>query len=209
MTKYISYIALLCSIFVTNINAEESSFSFKKNSVITLEEEFRLKDQPKDPFFYEHTDIQYKLLINKYFDVFTDYRLILSGKNGSFDSQNMFIEGFNIKYPEQKWGKINLRTRVEIALNSYPKADTYYLNVFPKYNTPWKWTKFKINPFVADESFYDTLNSGCFVKNRIYAGFDWAINKNIKGSTYYYHENTRNNPWTHTDVAVTQIKFEF
>jgi len=148
-------------------------------------------------------------LINKYVDVFTDYRLILQDKGKGFKDQSMLLEGFNLKYPEQKWGKINLRNRLEIGLNNDPTPTTYQINEFPKYNTPWKFTKFKINPFVADESFYDAQHNFSFIKNRIYGGVDWTITPKIKGATYYYKEDVRSNPWVHSDVFVTQIKFEF
>ena len=192
----------MCFCFTSlRLNAQTS---FIERSTFTLEEEFRLKDQ--SGLFYEHTDIQYKYAVNKYFDMFTDYRLIFSSKNNSWSSQNMFLEGFNIKYPEQSWGKVNLRTRIEITQNPSPKPDTYYLNVFPKYNTPWKWTHFKINPFVADELFFDTLNNAYFVKNRVYGGFDYVLIQHVKGSLYYYHESSGN---SQSEVAVAQIKFEF
>jgi len=203
MKKLNVLLSLLCA--TSMINAD----SWRDKSVFTLEEEFRAKNQAT-PLFYEHTDIQYKYLLNQNVDVFTDYRFILQNKGKGFNDQNMFIEGFNLKYPEStNWGKINLRTRIEIGLNTSPTASTYQLNVFPKYNTPWKWTRFKINPFIADESFYDTIHSMGFVKNRIYAGVDWQITPKIKGSTYYYKEDSKSNPWSHADVAVTQIKFEF
>lgn len=178
--------------------------------VFTFEEEFRLKDTSSDsPVFYEHSDIQAKYLINKYVDVFTDYRLVFQNKGKGWNDQSMFLEGFNLKLPEStNWGRVNLRTRLEIGLNSSPTPTTYTLNVFPKYNSPWRWTKFQINPFVADELFFDCERSLEFNKNRGYVGVDWKINNRIKASTYYYHENSYvgGKP---ADVAVQQIKFEF
>jgi hypothetical protein len=177
--------------------------------VFTYENEFRVKNQA-NPLYYDHNDFQIKyLLIDKYADVFTDYRLILQDKGKGFKDQSMFIEGFNLKYPEGKWGKINLRNRLEIGLNTSPTPTTWQLNEFPKYNSPWKFTKFKINPFIADESFWDAEHSFAFVKNRVYAGIDWIITPKIKGGTWYYYESVKNNPWVHSDVFVTQIRFEF
>lgn len=184
--------------------------SFMDKTVFTFEEEFRLKDANYGPLFYEHSDIQIKYkLVDPYLDVFSDYRLIFQNKGKGWNTQSMFLEGFNLKYPEGKWGKINLRNRIEIGLNDHVD-DTYQLNIFPKYNTPWKWTKFKINPFVANEMFFDTVHSMDFIKDRIYAGVDWQITPKIKGSTYYYkEENKAGSSWVQSDVAVTQIKFEF
>jgi hypothetical protein len=196
------------------VSATVSKLLDTKRFVFTFEEEFRSRDDNTiHGLFYEHSDIQAKYLINKYVDVFTDYRLILQDKGTGFKNQSMFIEGFNLKYPEStNWGKINLRTRLEIGLNPAGTDDTYQLNIFPKYNTPWKWTKFKINPFVANELFLDTVHDFNFVKNRIYAGFDYTITPKIKGGVWYYREAGdpgSNKPWTHADVAVAQIRYEF
>lgn len=206
-------IAVLTMIIIGSSSVKASTNEIgifdSKRVVFTFEEEFRMKNQ-STPLFYEHSDFQMKYLINTYVDVFTDYRFILQNKGKGFKDQSMFLEGFNLKYPENtNWGKINLRSRVEIGLNESPTPTTYQLNEFLKYNTPWKFTKFKINPFVADESFYDVQHNFDFVKNRVYVGVDWEISKKAKCSTYYYKEDAKANPWTHADVAVTQIKFEF
>lgn len=174
---------------------------------ITYENEFRLKNQ-SSPFYYDHNDIQIKYLVSRYFDIFTDYRLIMQDKGTGFKDQSMFLEGFDLKYPEQSWGKINLRNRIEIGLNQSPAPTSLMWNEFPKYNTPWKWTKYEINPFVADEMFFDTRDYMNFVKNRAYVGVDWKISKNIVGGTYYYYETLKGSS-THSDVIVTQIKFKF
>ena len=213
MVKKLILTALaLISILTTRASTNETFHSFWDKTTFTFEEEFRLKDASYGPLFYEHSDIQIKYkLVDKYLDVFSDYRLIFQNKGKGWNTQSMFLEGFNLKYPEStNWGKINLRTRLEIGLNDAPAANTYQLNVFPKYNTPWKWTKFAINPFVANEFFFDTEHSMEFIKDRIYAGVDWKINKWIKGSTYYYKEEAKSGTsWVQADVAVAQIKFEF
>ena len=213
--KLFLILALLTIIGSSIVNAQTNktvNFFDRSHLVFTVEEEFRLKDQGSvHGLFYEHTDVQAKYLVNKYVDVFTDYRLIFKNKAGTWGDQSMFLEGFNLKYPEStNWGKLNLRTRIEIGLNKDGVDTTYELNVFPKYNTPWKFTKFDINPFAANEMFFDTLNSADFIRNRIYAGVDWKITKSIKGSTYYYHEEAKSGvTWTPSEVVVVQIKFEF
>lgn len=188
--------------------------------VITYENELRAKDQNNNtPLFYDHNDIQFKYLLAEHFDIWVDYRLILQNKGTGFKDQSMILPGFNLKNPEQWWGKINLRVREEIGFNSLPglgakttenQRNTWQLNLFPKYDAPWKWTKFKFQPFVADESFWDTADAMAFVRNRVYAGFDWEITPKIKGGTWYYRE-TQNSLYgsTHSDVGVMQIRFEF
>lgn len=216
---------LFLSLLSTSVNAQTNSTptattnsptskAFKtfdlNNFVFTLENEFRAKSTGS-AFFYEHNDFQAKyLLVDKYLDVFTDYRLIFknSAEGNNWKNQSMFLEGFNVKYPQQKWGKINLRQRLEIGLNQSPSKDSYQWNVFPKYNVPWKLTKYEINPFIADESFFDTQDSMGFVKNRVYVGVDYKLTPKIKGSTWYYYETSAHSS-AHANCLVTQIRFEF
>jgi hypothetical protein len=171
----------------------------------TYENEVRAESQS---LFYNHNDIQLKYYVDRYFDVFTDYRLIFQDKGHGFKSQNMFLEGFTLKYPEQPWGKVSLRNRIEIGLNPEPTPTSLMWNEFPKYNTPWKWTKYEINPFVAYEMFFDIRRDMNFTKNRIYVGVEWKITPKIYGSTYYYYE-TLIGKSSHSDVLVTQIRFRF
>lgn len=203
----------------TNSGLEKLTSTIQNRSVVTLEEEFRGKDV-QTHMFYEHTDIQYKFLAFKHLDFFTDYRFILkdsSGVNGKWSDQSMLLEGINLKVPESStWGKLNLRLREEIGFNppvAHPtvaQQTTWQFNVFPKYDLPFKFTKYQIQPFVADESFWDTANGMGYVRNRIYAGLDWQITPKIKGGTWYYREDQHGlYGGRKADVAVVQIRFEF
>ena len=204
----------------TNSSWEKFTETIKQKSVVTLEEEFRGKDTDSH-LFYQHTDIQYKFLAFNNLDFFTDYRFILknsSGANGKWADQSMFLEGFNLKLPESsRWGKINLRVREEIGLQTptstgvtAANSTTWQLNLFPKYDLPFKWTKYEIQPFVADESFWDTEHGMSYVRNRIYAGLDFKISPKILGGVWYYREN-QNTLYgaKNSDVAVAQIRFIF
>ena len=89
MIKWICIIMLFVVGVVNAATNKVSKISF------TYENEVQVKSQ-SSPFYYDHNDIQAKYLINKYLDVFTDYRLILQDKGNGFKSQSMFIEGFKV-----------------------------------------------------------------------------------------------------------------
>lgn len=208
MKKIVYTILLLTMGFALNSKADTNTNStFLDHTSVTLEEEFRFKE---GDFYYEHTDISGKYKFNDHVDVFGGYRLILQDKGLGFKDQSMFIPGFNLKTSDSKYGKLTLRSRVEIGLNTSPTPTSYQLTEYLKYNTPWKLTKFKINPFIGDETFFDCSHQMDFNKNRAYAGLDYQFTKKIKGSTYYFREsNKKNNNWTDSNVVVTQVKFEF
>lgn len=176
-----------------------------KKFKFSLQEEFRFKETG-DAFFYQFTDFQAKYDFNKYFDLFVDYRLIFKQKSGNWDQYNVIMPGFTLKYPEQKWGKVEVRTRGEAGLDYSPVQ--WALNVQPKYNTPWKWTKFDINPFVADEMFFDVRNNMDFTVNRIRIGVDLKLANKIKSQLGYYYE-TYGNKSGHSDVLSFSVKFDF
>lgn len=200
MKNKINLVILLLLLGISKLSGITNDFVF------TYENEFRLHDTTTPALYYDHNDIQIKYLVNPYFDLFSDYRLIFQNKGNGFSEQNMFLEGFNLKYPAQKWGKMNLRSRLEIGLNQDPVPTSWLWNEFPKYNTPWKWTKYEINPFIADEMFFDVTHDMNLVKNRIYGGVDWKLTSKIKGGTYFYRES-KQGKWSNS--FVTQIKFEF
>ena len=191
--------------YFTNFPAITSS-----KVVFDFSDEVRIKDH--QGLYYNHDDIQIKYLVCPNFDVFADYRLIFQNDNNgkNFVQHSMFLPGFDLKAPEGKYGAVSLRTRLEDETQP-GKRNTYQLNVFPKYNTPWKFTRYHINPFIADESFYDCNADLGFLKNRVYAGVDYQITPKVKFSSYFYHEASESaqGTWSHANCFVTQFHFLF
>lgn len=220
MIKILKQLALIIVLSVTAKLSASTTYapdfpniSVPSNLVFSFNQEFRGKEPLG--FFYQHSDIQAKYLFGDYIDIFTDYRLIFQEKTvkAGFKDQSMFLEGFDLKSSDTQYGKISLRSRLEIGLNPYPTPTSYQLNEFPKYNLPWKFTKFQFNPFVADEMFFDCRNNLDFDKNRVYLGIDWQISKRIKCSTYYFRESVQPSStkgrWTQADVIDQSITFVF
>ena len=172
------------------------------NLGFSLQEEFRFKDTG-DSWYYQHSDFQIKYKVSKYVDVFTDYRLIFQNKGG-WDAYNVVMPGFTLKYPTDKWGKFEVRTRGQAALDASPVL--WSLNIQPKYNFPWKWTKYEFNPYIADEIQWILDDNIDYKTNRVRVGIGWKFTKGVKGSLGYYYETSNKG---HANVVNTSIKFEF
>jgi hypothetical protein len=215
MTKLIQTICLSAILFSGMLNATAGETNLPSPPTkefvswskfkISLQEEFRFKDEGSS-FFYQFTDLQLKYSVSKYFDVFGDYRLIFKQKEGEWDQSNVLMPGFTIKYPTEKFGKFEIRTRAEAGVDLSPV--TWALNVQPKYNTPWKWTRFDLNPYVANEMFFDIRNDMEYTVNRIRAGVDMKLSKKVSASVGYYYE-TAFDKKTDANVVSAAVKFEF
>lgn len=206
MIKYIKSLLFTTILFgCVSTQASTNDFLSLDRVGISLKEEFRFRDTGQS-FFYQFTELGISYEINNYLDVFTKYRLIFKEKNGLFDDSNVLLPGINLKYPAQKWGKVSMEVRGEAGLDFNPIP--WVLNVHPKYNTPWKWTKFEFNPYVSDEMFFDASHDLDYLSNRVRVGMDYKFTKGIKGSTGYYYE-ANEEKGTHANVVNTSIKFEF
>ena len=69
--------------------------------------------------------------------------------------------------------------------------------------------KFEIQPYVADEVFYD-LDKDILNRNRLYGGFGFKIADNLKGEIFYLWEATKSSgKYSDTNVLGTKVKFYF
>ena len=75
---------------------------------------------------------------------------------------------------------------------------------------PWKWSKWKIQPYLADEIFFDTE---CveMTRNRVYAGINAKLLKDLSLEVYYVRENnkTSSNDWNDVNVLGAKLKLAF
>ena len=217
LNKILSFLsAIMLIICITSFSQTNSDWEiFKSKSQFQVEEEFHYYAGPQATMLnYEHTDLQYKYLANSYFDVFGSYRLIFKESANTWQNYNMFVPGFDLKLPIQLWGTLNLRTKVEITpANQHGNTPATYMQAeWLKYNTPWKFTKYEINPLVGDEPFFNTADGYDFVRNRVTAGVDFKINQNIKGTLMYWYQNDKNTKiqtWIGSDYIDFQLKFLF
>ena len=76
--------------------------------------------------------------------------------------------------------------------------------------TPWKWTRFELQPYTANEIFLETTRNG-MVEDRFFSGFKVHLWGPIYGSIFYLRDSVKNSipKWTSTNNLGTSLKISF
>lgn len=109
-----------------------------------------------------------------------------------------------------KWKLLGLnftnRNRLEYRIKEDKKFFQYRNKLTVK---PPKFTQFKIQPYVAEELFYD-FDANELSNNRIYTGVDFKVAKNLKaGIDYMLESRKRKERCTNVNVLETSLKYNF
>lgn len=190
---------------VWHIDSEE--LKINKEVKVVFEQEFRWGNSAKE-FYYQHYDAGFFYRLKKYLDIGSGYRHILSKSKGKFLIENepylaavLFWETSGFKFDD--------RSRLEYQHFDY-KDDTWRYRNKLAVKLPWKFTKFEIQPFLADEIFILFDDSQRLNQNRAFAGLGMMITKNLKGEIYYMLQTTKNSgKWTGINVLGTKLKLSF
>jgi hypothetical protein len=175
-------------------------------SRIALEEEIRFGDNASE-FYYHHYDLGYSYDMNKYLTLGINYRQVYEMKNGNFKIENR--PHINATFKTDVLGfKCDDRNRLEYRHFTYQEDSWRYRNKFTV-KFPWKFTAFKIQPYVADEIFLN-LNGIDFNRNRFYAGIGFNLTKSVKGEIFYLLQGSKSSGiWTDANVLGTKLKLLF
>lgn len=187
-------------------NTESQEFKVNQESKIIIEEEFRWGDDAGD-FYYHHYDAGFVYSLNKYLDLGINYRQVYEKKNGKFKEENTPHLNVALKY-EFYGFKFDDRNRFEYRHFDYQTDTWRYSNKFA-IKSPWKLTRFEIQPYLADEIFVE-LDNGSLNRNRLYSGFGFSLAKKIKGEVYYLLQSSKSSGlWTDANVLGTKLKLVF
>ncbi|MEW5758825.1 MAG: DUF2490 domain-containing protein [Candidatus Omnitrophota bacterium] len=188
-------------------NTEVEEVKINKNSKITLEEEFRFANDASD-FFYHHYDGGYVYAMNKFLDLGINYRQVYEKKQGKKIKQENRPH-INAILKHDLFGfSLEDRNRLEYRHFDYQPDTFRYRNKFTV-KFPWKFTKFKIQPFIADEIFLVFYNKA-FTRNRFYTGAGATFTKNLKGELFYLLQSNRDGKkWKQSNVLGVKIKLVF
>jgi len=101
------------------------------------------------------------------------------------------------------------RNRFEFRIKEDKKNTFRYRNQI-SLTLPYKWTRFEIQPYIADELFFETSKNG-LTQNRFYTGFKMHIFKGLYGTISYLRLSSKNSKaqWTESNVVVTSLKLKF
>jgi len=188
-------------------NTETEEFKINKEAKMVLEEEFRWGGSAKE-FYYQHYDLGFFYNLQKYLNVGAGYRHVLSKSKGKFLVENEPYVTATLLWDIAGF-KFDDRSRLEYNHFDY-KDDTWrYRNKFTV-KLPWKFTKFEIQPYLADEIYVLFDDSQRLNQNRFSAGLGMTITKNLKGEIYYLLQSSKGSKlWTATNVLGTKLKLFF
>jgi len=189
-------------------NTDVQEFKPNKSSKIILEEEFHWGNNAGD-FYYQHYDAGYAYMLNKYFNFGGGLRYIKEKKTDKFrdDSDPYFLF---LTYWQLAGFNFSDRTRIEYHYYDY-QANFWRFRNKMDIKMPWKFTKFNIQPFIADEVFF-RFNGIDLNENRLYAGFAFNITKNLTAELSYLwkaNKNSNTTNWTDTNVLSIKTKLSF
>ncbi|MDD4955725.1 MAG: DUF2490 domain-containing protein [Candidatus Omnitrophica bacterium] len=189
---------------VWNTDSEEKKINDKFK--LTMDEEFRWENNASR-LIYHHYEPGLTYMANKHLDISLKYRQVYEKKNGKFREENQ--PNLNVTLKEDFFGfGLEDRSRLEYRHFDYQPDSWRYRNKFTA-KAPWKFTRFGIQPYLADEIFINFYNAA-FSKNRFYAGLGLNIIKDFKAELYYMLESTRSSGrWIDANVLGTKFKIAF
>lgn len=189
-------------------NTEAQEFKVNKASKITLEQEFRWGDNARD-FYYQHYDVGYFYLLNKYFNFGGGFRYIKNKPADKFrDESSPFFAA--LMFWDAAGFSFTNRVRIEYRYYDYQKASWRFRNKFDL-KFPWKFTRFQIQPIFSDEVLFN-FQGFDFNENRLYGGIGFSLTKSLKGEICYMLRGTKNtgvSSWNETNVLSTKLKLAF
>ncbi|MEI8350401.1 MAG: DUF2490 domain-containing protein [Candidatus Omnitrophota bacterium] len=189
---------------VWNTDYEEKKINEKFK--ISLEEEFRWGDNASE-LYYQHYEPGITYIVDKYWDVSLKYRHIYDKKGDKFKVENQPNLNANLRWEFLNFPFEN-RFRLEYRHFDY-QVDSWLYRDKIMVKSPWKFTKFAIQPYLANEIFVNFYNT-TFSRNRFYAGLGFAFTKNVKAEIYYLLQSTKSShKWSAANVLGTAIKLLF
>ena len=188
-------------------NTENISWKLDENWKIGFEEEIRFGDNA-DSLYYAHSDLGLTYSgLSDWLDLGLNYRQIFEKKSSEWKEENQPHINAVLKWQFQDF---SLSNRARFAYKNREDADNFWqfrnkLTI----KSPWKVTDFEIQPYIADEIFYDfdvnTLN-----RNRFYAGFSLKLFKGLKGEIFYlWQTSEKDHKWSDLNVLGTKFTLSF
>lgn len=173
---------------------------------VKAEAEFRFGDDMSD-FYYGQIEAGVAMKATDWFEAAALFRHVEEKKAAGWMEENRpAIDGtFSAKLAGFK---ISDRSRFEYRIKEGGDDFWRYRNRI-KVDAPWKWTRFKLQPYVSDE-FYVDFDANEINQNRARAGIGATLAKNLKGDLYYMLRSDRKNgEWSATNILGLALKLGF
>lgn len=189
---------------VWNTNVEEIKLA--KDAKVILEQEFRWADDARD-FYYQHYDAGISYCLKKNLSVAAGYRHILSKVKGDFKVEN---EPYVTASLSGDFGGFSFedRHRFEYRHFGYATDQWFYRNK-ATVKFPWQFTRFNIQPYIADEIFVE-MDRGDFTRNRFFSGLAMDLTEHWKAEIYYMLQASKGSgSWTDVNALGVKMKISF
>ena len=188
-------------------NSESVSHEFNEDWKIKVEEELRFGGDA-GRFYHHHSDavITYSGM-GDWLELGLNYMLIFEKKENEWVYENRPHLNMTLQYA-LKGLELTGRNRFEYRDKENGTDGWRYRNRFTvKY--PVKAGDFEINPYIADEIFVDFIEEK-LNRNRLYAGADFKILKNLKLDIFYlWQASEKDDNWADCNVLGTKVKLSF
>ena len=110
-----------------------------------------------------------------------------------------------------RFGTFHFLTAQDLNLEREDNDEVWQYRNKLSLKPPFTLTKYKIQPYVADETFFDS-DSKELNRNRLYSGISFNIFKQLKGDIYYLWQRSKSSSsgkWSDYHVAGTKLKILF
>jgi len=188
-------------------NTEKIVWKISDNWSGSLEEELYLGNNASN-LYYHHTDLGFTYSgLAEWLDLGFNYRQVFEDRNGSWESENrphfnLTVKGNAFGYSWSDLSRFEYRNR-ESAEDFWCYRNKFTLKM------PCKFTKFQIQPYVADEWFYD-FNVESLNRNRLYTGITFKLMGNVGADIFYMWQSSKtNDDWDDTNVLGTKLTVNF
>ena len=188
-------------------NTESISYKINEDWKIKVEEEFRFGDSVTD-FYYQHSGVWITYAgLAKWLDVGVSYRLVFAEKSDGWEYENRPFFVGTLKHTTEGFS-LSDRSMLEWRMPENSHTKWRYRNQF-KVGYPLELDQFKFTPYIADEIFVD-FDAGELSINRLYAGANFKIIKNLSLDIYYLWQISKTSKhWLSYNVLGTKVKLSF
>ena len=178
---------------------------FGEKTKFKISEEFRFGDRAST-LFYNHTEAGISYTFNEVFGIALNYRQIFHKNRRDVDAEYMPNMHVNVKL--EFYGLIfKDRNRFEYRIKEVSPASWRYRNRITM-ELPLKWTPLNIQPYSADEIFYD-FGKERMNQNRAYVGLKMDFLENLKGKIFYMHQSSLGKKWKESNIFGTSVNVMF
>lgn len=98
---------------------------------------------------------------------------------------------------------LDIRNLLEFRIKQNTEDTLRYRNMVTL-TAPWKWTRLEIQPYAANEVFFESNRNG-LVEDRAYAGVKYHLWKQLYGSLFYLRQFSKNSIAKWKDINILGI----